>query len=67
MEFELSLDKRRDVDRLHLDEIPNAVLGTKGGELPYGLAVGATGVGIADVRAEKVAQPRPGFWPRRED
>jgi hypothetical protein len=43
------------MDRLHLSKIPYVVLGTKGGELPDGLAVGSASVGIADVRAEKVA------------
>ena len=67
MELELRLDERRDVDRLYPSQIPDAVLGTESGELPDGLPVGSAGVGVADVGAEEVAQPRPGFWPRRED
>jgi hypothetical protein len=41
--------------RLHLGEIHDAVAGTEAGELPDRLAVGAAGVGVADVRAEEVA------------
>ena len=66
MELELRLDERRDVDRLYLSQIPDAVLGTEIGELPDSLPVGAAGVGVADMRAEEVAQPRSGFWPHRE-
>jgi hypothetical protein len=43
------------------------MLRTEGGKLPDGLTVGSAGVGVADVRAEEVAQPRPGFWPGCED
>lgn len=67
MELELRLDERRDVDRLYLSQIPDVVLGTEIGELPDSLPVGAAGVGVADIRAEEVPHPRPGFWPRRED
>jgi hypothetical protein len=67
MDLELHLHEPRHMDRLHLSKIPYVVLGTKGGELPDGLPVGSARVGVADVGAEEVAQPRPGFWPRRED
>jgi len=67
MELELRLDKCSHMDRLRLSEIPYVVLGTESGELPDSLTVGSAGVGVADVRDEEVAQPRPGFWPRRED
>jgi hypothetical protein len=45
--------------RLHLGEIHDAVLGAEAGELPHRLAVGAAGVGIADMRTEEVAHPPP--------
>ena len=64
---ELHLNKRGHVDRLHMGEIPNAMLGTKGRELPDGLAVGATCVGVADMGAEEIAHPRPGIRSRCED
>ena len=52
---ELHLDKRRHMHPLHLGEIDDPVLGAETGELPHRLAVGAPGIGIADVRAEEVA------------
>ena len=52
---------------LDLGEIHDAVLGAEAGELPDRLAVGAPGIGIADVRAEEVAHPRPRLRPHGED
>ena len=67
MELELGLDEGRDVDRLRLDEIPDAMLGTEVGELPDCLSVGAASVGVSNMRAEEVAHPGPGFRSLGED
>jgi len=55
--LELRLDERGHMDRLNLGKIADAVLGTKGGELTYRLAVSAAGIRIPDMRAEEVTQP----------
>jgi len=67
VQLELRLHKRRHMHRLHLGEIDDPVLGTEAGELPHRLAVGAPGIGIADVRRKEVAHPRPRLRPRNED
>jgi hypothetical protein len=67
MGLELRLDERRDVYRLHLGEISEVMLGAEDRELPNGLAVGAAGIGIADVRAEEIPHPCTGFGSRDED
>jgi hypothetical protein len=64
---ELRFHKRCHMDRLDMSEIHDADLGTESGELPNCLYVGAAFVGIADMRAEEVAQARSGFGPRGED
>jgi len=64
---ELVLDEGGDVDRLDLGEILDAKHSTERGELPDRFHVGAAGVLVADVGAEEVAHPRPGFRSRRED
>ena len=56
--LQLRLDKRRHMHRLHLGEIHDPVLGAEARELPHRLAVGAAGIGIADVRAEKKSRIR---------
>jgi len=67
LSLQLQLDESGDVDRLHLGEIHDADLGTEGIELPDGFHVGATSVGIANVRAKEVAHPCSGFRARGED
>jgi hypothetical protein len=67
MHSELRFDNGRHIHRLHLAEIGDPMLGAEARELPHRLAVGAAGIGIADMRAEEVAQPPAGLWLHRED
>jgi hypothetical protein len=53
VQLELCLDEYGDVDRLHLGEIPDAMLGTEGGKLPDGLPVRTAGVGLRTCELKK--------------
>lgn len=64
---ELVFRKRRDVDRLALGDIHDAMLGTESGELAHRLEIRAAGIGIADARAKEVAHPFAGFGLHRKD
>jgi hypothetical protein len=55
------------VDRLDLGQILDADAGAEGGELPDCLKVRASGVFIADVRAEEIPHPFSGLGLGRED
>ena len=59
--LQLQFDEGRDMDRLDLGEVQDAVIGTEGGELADRLHVGTASIRIADMRAEEVAHPRAGF------
>jgi len=54
---ELVFDEGRDVDRLDLGQILDAMHSAERGELPDSLLVGAAGVLVADVGAEEVPHP----------
>ena len=67
LSLQLQFDKGRDVGPARPGRDPRFVLGTERGELSHRLAVGAAGIGVADVRAEEVPHSRLGFRSDCED